>query len=49
MKSYVGHVQNRVGTRLRKINIECKELMQESFYAGKKDKKTEKAYVLPNT
>ena len=27
------------------IKTECKELMPESFYADKKDKKTEKAYV----
>ena len=38
----VGHVQKRVGTRLWKFKTDCKELMPESFYAEKKDKKQEK-------
>ena len=38
----VGHVQKRVGTRLRKFKTECIELMPESFYADKKDKKQKK-------
>ena len=38
----VGHVQKRVGTRLRKFKTDYKELMPESFYAEKKDKKQKK-------
>ena len=38
----IGHIQKRVGTRLRKFKSECKELMPESFYADKKDKKQKK-------
>lgn len=40
----VGHVQKRVGTRLRKFKTDCKELMPESFYADKKVK-TRKKYA----
>ena len=45
----VGHIQKRVGTRLRKFKTDCKELMPESFYAEKKDKKQKKITFLSYT
>ena len=38
----VGHVQKRVGTRLRKFKTECKDLMPSSYYEGKKRKNIKK-------
>ena len=38
----VGHVQKRVGTRLRKFKKENKELMPASYYGDKKDKAVKK-------
>ena len=38
----VGHVQKRIGTRLRKFKNDNKELMPASYYGDKKDKAVKK-------
>ena len=42
----VGHVQKRVGTRLRKFKSDCKDLMPSSYYENKKEKVKKMTFYL---